>query len=507
MKRIKNEHIEVQTFTRPEAFFEGRNEVVPTLFLLSLESREDILAIAQLIAELHKRNWHWQSQLMVVSAINHPKLCAFLLQRNCIVIAKRLTTARGLKDRVDRQIDLLQLTQTQTASTTSPETGYRQQPDLPFSIHWTEPLLIDDDPWFVPLEKFAYQNLKYWTVEMLGPSPTLGDWIREDDKTWKWIEQSVRPSNRKQLTQGWYFQGLKPCHYENRWQFSGSSPRLYFRNKKNILSTKFSCNGKSILEVAPNSSYSINKLRQLIRSQDTFPELHSSLNKNNLFFRPVDNMLLARKFLHLALDQKSLFLIWQKNNKIRIQGTIHSIERDLSKFSILLSPESVSYCERREDLDEGKNFLGNFNIDLGCVFFASPSIFVDRQQKLLTVYPEKVFFHVQRRRALRIKIKSKTPIKIVIPHISAEIVDVSQDGVCLKFKEPDFEQLKLLEIKKATLKFEHQNIDCELDLRWSRKPVSSHGDYVKAGFQFRNLSKVDQQTLQIFIFEQNISTR
>jgi hypothetical protein len=130
--------------------------------------------------------------------------------------------------------------------------------------------------------------------------------------------------------------------------------------------------------------------------------------------------------------------------------------------------------------------------------------FIDHDQKSLTIYPERVFFNVQRRKENRLKCHPKMPIKISIPGSPTVLTNISEKGIGLKFRKFDYETFKTVPNREAILKLDHHLVTCKLSPKWTKTIVTTGEEWVHAGFIFQGLSELDHQTLQLFIFEQRI---
>jgi len=491
-------------------FFQSQTQahLPPCLFVVSLENQTDALEITQLMDELEKRNWHWQSQFILISAVDHPKLCSYFVKRNCMVVSKRLSTPRGISERIERQISLLQLIQLGAGSDSLLEIAHRIKPSLPFLVEWTQPLLLEEDIWFIPTERFVYKDQNFWTLVLHGPNPITGEWVATENYNWKWISKSDQPSNRQPEDEGWHFEGNKPSYHGNSWKFTGQAPYLYFLSQKKAKFIKFITKGSTQIEVSPNSSYLSHKLRQNIRGSDLLkptmvPSFHQTQKKSSSpEFRPIDDALLFREFLNQAIKNQSNFLIWQKNNKMRISGTLTSMKRDGSKISVQLTDESWGFIERRGEFAGEENYFGNFNTDQGCAFFCSSRIAIDHNTKAIILFPDQAFFYVQRREHRRIKPGSNLTLKITPLLTSLEIHNLSADGISIKIKRSDYENFKANPKKELALNLNGQIIQCDLVPRWTKDLTGKDHGFVLAGFRYSDISEIDQQTLQLFIFEQ-----
>ncbi len=516
LTKLGQSHVKIEEFSENPQFFQNRKKVQPALFLLSLENRTDILTITNLVSEIHQRDWHWKSQVLIISGIDHPKLSGFFVKRNCAVISRKFTNATAFKHSIEKQIALLQIRQSQVQKTSILETAYRiHQPSLRFLIQWNRALLIEDDLWSVPLERFVHHHNGEWTILMLGPHPSSGEWVLMEPALWKWKPRFDPFSKNKKLTLGWHFKGEKPEFYNNQWKFSGSTIELYFINAGDRALIKFQTSGNTQIAVAANSSHLIHQLNQTSQSQGT-AELHLNKSteprgniykiqlKKNPIFRMIDDIILIREFLAFALREQASFLVWQKHSKVRLTGTLASFQTHNNKITIKLSQESCDFIEKNEAWSSQNPFYGTFNIDLGCVFFTSMSFFFDPDQKSIMIQPERVFFHVQRRKDSRIKYHPKMPIKISIPGSPTVLTNISERGIGLKFRKFDFETFKVAPHREVILKLDHHLVICKIALKWTKTIGTTGDEWVHAGFILQGLSELDHQTLQLFIFEQKI---
>ncbi len=515
LTKLGRSHLKIEEFSENPQFFQNRKKIQPALFLLSLENRTDILTITNLISEIHQRDWHWKSQLLIISGVDHPKLSSFFVKRNCAVISRKFTTAIAFKNRIEQQITLLQIRQSQVSKTSILETAYQIHPSHPFLIQWNHALLIEDDLWFVPLERFVHHHNGEWTVLMLGPNPSSGEWILLEPALWKWKPRFDPFSKNKKSTVGWHFKGEKPQFYNDQWKFSGSAIELYFITSSDRALMKFQTYGNTQIAVAANSPHLIHQLNQTSQSQGT-SDLHLEkstektgntskihLNKNPIF-RTIDDLILIREFLAFAFREQASLLVWQKHSKVRLTGTLASFQTHSNKITIQLSQESFDFIKKHDNWSNQNPFYGTFNIDLGCVFFSSMRFFTDHDQRSLIIYPERVFFHVQRRKDNRLKYHPKMPIKISIPGSPTVLTNISEKGIGLKFRKFDYETFKAAPNLEAILKLDHHLIICKLAPKWKKTIITTGDEWVHAGFTFQDLSELDHQTLQLFIFEQNI---
>jgi hypothetical protein len=507
---IRKKYQTVETYTNPSEFFTAHHppKLAANLFMISLETQEDVLETTELLDELWKREWHWQSEIIIISAIDQPETCAILIQKKCIVISKRLSTPRTLTVRIESQIAMQQMLQLNSNFDPIIELAHRLKPSMPFIVDWKQPNILDEEIWFIPTERFIHKENHQWTLVLLGPNPSAGKWVASESKedTWQWIPQKSTPSEFTKKIGEWYFQGKKPIYHNNRWKLSGPTPHLYFINKNHKIFTKIIGLSDKKIAVSPNSPQLIHQLQHVVHSQNVLRRTQnpdeSESSPPNLNFRLIDNSLLFWEFLNIAMETKTTFILWQKNSKMRLTGTLSMIPPDGSKIILELSEESQDFIKRRGDFAGDENYSGNFNTDQGCMFFGSRNFIIDSQKKTITLYPDQAFFYVQRRGHTRIKPTQHHPIKISTHGLHPEILNLSPDGISLKFKISDYESFNKISKKEITLEILEKKIQCELKLEWTKNSESSSSEFIYTGFQFLGTSDIDYQTIQLFIFQE-----
>jgi hypothetical protein len=499
------------------------SKILPCTFIVSLENKGDLITTTKLLEELKKRDWQWQSEIIILSGINHPEITAHFIRQKCTFILKLFSTPRSLAERIEEQLAMQTLLQLSINHKSIMELSYQSKPTLPFTLGWNKALSLKEDLWFIPAENFVHRTENQWSVALIGPHPNSGKWTASKtiQDLWKWVPSFGRTSILSREPGEWVFHGKKPHAIQNFWRFNGQAPKLEFINRRQKNFMKFWTLPAGTLEITPNNPHLTPELFQIIKSQELLKPTHKASTpqpeENNTDspstdFRMIDDPMVFREFIKQALEKKTTFILWQNNSKFRIKAQLSQLTPDGSKMILKISEESQILLAGQDEPDAKKNYSGNFNTDQGCAFFSTRNYIMDFKKKVLTLYPDQAFFYVQRRENPRVKPNPKYSIKILSPEIKGEIVNYSSDGICLQFTPSQYESLTKNRKPELVLGVLDHQIRCELNLKWKKIPTKpteptqdlANPELIIAGFQYAGISEIDRQTLRLFIFQQSV---
>jgi hypothetical protein len=136
---------------------------------------------------------------------------------------------------------------------------------LTFKVNWTEPLDIEDDIWLIKDTHNCKNILSNWLIPILGPSPAIGKWQKENENVWQYVVHEKEKSTFIPKGGNWYFRGEHAPEFkwdENLWFFKGSEFELYYQGHLGYF-TRFKALSEKAVDITKNSIFALNK-EQLI---------------------------------------------------------------------------------------------------------------------------------------------------------------------------------------------------------------------------------------------------
>jgi hypothetical protein len=493
-------------------FFTSDDPPSNALLIFHLSTPEDLVRLDEFFQELCARDWNWTVQLIAITNLDHPKVFEFLQRRNCEVILQSVTTLKTAKGRIDRKLQLLELSDRKEVPEFLAQLAKRNKDQPRFKMNWTDSLLVSLDYWLIPNERFIYQADGEWIITLLGPRLKSGVWQNVEDKTertllgqgawWKWVPKSNGSASSGEV---WFFRGNQPKHACNRWNFTGREAELVVVNSKKKKFPKFRVINGQEIEVAPNSSYSI---QLLPRPTDGDAPTDSGQSKTKAqsggsVFQRIDDASIIRQFIDHARDSKCSVILWKKKNKLRLSGNIVSVQSSIAAMEFTVS-KSVQRPKELLNLLSGAegSFLGTFNTQKGCIFFHSKRVETNTSDSNFVIFPEKIFFCVQRRESLRISLNDPASQIAQYNRSALRVINLSSKGICLFRPVKDLAQSYPQKMENLILNLGGHQVTCGAELRWVKPSRDPRLPGIQAGYRFTGLSEEDACLVQLFIFEQ-----
>ncbi len=155
--------------------------------------------------------------------------------------------------------------------------GQPQGNNAQLPVRMGKALTLESDIWATMKNGFKFQGGR-WTVQLKGPPPLLGDWVRytegkvklssqKENKLWVWVPKAV-PEDLKidpliKEEGQWIFLGSQPKFQGNYWYFISARPVLGFFYGGGSFGNKLELDDEGVLNVASDSQDALTTLTLL----------------------------------------------------------------------------------------------------------------------------------------------------------------------------------------------------------------------------------------------------
>jgi hypothetical protein len=125
-----------------------------------------------------------------------------------------------------------------------------------FQISLIDSIEGNVDFWLFRNKSHAKKYQNTWLVEIIGPSPNVGDWVKVHDTVWQWKTKTGFPLFESNLGI-WTFVGKKPEYSWNlnRWAFVSDSPSFNLVKSDQLIASRFRLFDTQTLEITNNSDF------------------------------------------------------------------------------------------------------------------------------------------------------------------------------------------------------------------------------------------------------------
>ncbi|MDR3607874.1 MAG: PilZ domain-containing protein [Oligoflexia bacterium] len=469
------------------------------LVIFYLGDKSAFLDLDQMVKLMQAMEWSWSSRIIVLNGFDHPAIRNHLVSLGCFVSDLASSDLRMTKLRIERHLNALDQGLSDGASNSVISGKGASLPK--FKVRWTESLLLADDCWFIPTERFIYKTQKTWMVSLVG-SRSSGNWKKVGshrngvDECWHWQAEKRQASSAKAEPAGqWEFWGIKPEYYANRWTFAGNRPRLHFIREDGKTFTRFYALDARTIVVAPNSVSAASLVT--IRRKET---LEAALPPAGSLFKPVADPRRIEAYLKRAWHEQRIVKLWRGSSSQPVSGRIIALTEGASPVLRLQDRESMTaFMDVRNSA--GK-IMGNFGYRAGTLFFSAHVTQLGDEENLLGLALEGGLYRVQRRIKQRFFIQNQADIRATIDGHERLLIDLGMGGLgfCLRRREASpYEVGQVLSVKLGLFA---TSLDIAAEVRWIREVALRDGvKTMGVGLRFLKLDTLSASYLQLLLFD------
>ena len=208
-----------------------------------------------------------------------------------------------------------------------------------------------------------------WLIYLIGPSPTLGDWVLMPQKTgttakydvWVWKPKKNSLEGFFGGTGFWYFRGKRPVFIwsASQWRFSGVAPLLGYSAASHWKFFRFRLNGID-LDIYKNSKTCRELLKEIYRKIKDTPFSVDTQEGSNWISEAKNNLKLNhstqnKKILADSIEHESSSLKEQLSIEKPLQSEEFEEDFDINKIT------NSKVESNKEDTKEDFKFEDNFN--------------------------------------------------------------------------------------------------------------------------------------------------
>lgn len=341
-----------------------------------------------------------------------------------------------------------------------------------YQVKDVAPLNDPSDFWIVENKKGYKFFQNNWFAYMVGPSPSVGEWVKNDYDSWEWKPTVPNDPIYKNYTSRWEFFGNKPVFVKNLWLFSGKNPSLLLRrpvlgdiyrlrtrdNSSTLEVTRNSNNAYALIEAIENthlrqetnstietkplsgsitsepaidkylksginSNFS-NRLEQLrsdrrANSNESGKTQNNDKNEDSIgsfsssHFQSITEFGEKLKYLNGLCEQRESIILWTKGQKVIAHASAYPLNDTEYGFLVHEDASGKALTQLLESKRVNELFVRG-NLDIGSIFFKinNPNFTL----KDIEVYVPEEMWKVQRRRTSRLKVdgRKKMMVKITL---------------------------------------------------------------------------------------------
>lgn len=231
----------------------------PYLVIATVNTAENATHLAKFYGTLKSEIERKRTVLLIFTTIQNPKFQLLLRKLGQVEIVRNTSKAKSLKLKLVAAQKLLSNLNHHVEALKEKVT---ELPEIPCA----------DDCWLLLKAGDLKRVRNLWVIELLGPSPGKGKWVKsgdggELDSTWVW---TPTPDGESFLPNGghWSFFGKRPEFHRQKWSLVSPKPLFKYASKDGTRSfTRMQGNSRELsLEITKNSVDAVRKLPQIKES-------------------------------------------------------------------------------------------------------------------------------------------------------------------------------------------------------------------------------------------------
>jgi CheY-like chemotaxis protein/Tfp pilus assembly protein PilF len=240
------------------------------LVVVCVSENLEILPLLNFLKQNQTRIKSQQLRVVAFSLIDHSKVTALLQSKGCAELLDYKLQPKTFLFKAEKHFKFIKnSTNAEQASfiPATPEIG--EQPPLQeqpaFKVQLAAAITGGYDYWWIRKKTDVRKVFDRWSVELIGPSPSVGSWEKTHQAIWCWKVKSKESPFYSEEGE-WAFFGEKPefVWTENRWRFRAEKPILGFFKDGKALAFRFRIDTHGTVHVTENSPSALVMREQIV---------------------------------------------------------------------------------------------------------------------------------------------------------------------------------------------------------------------------------------------------